>query len=1034
MSILLLGQGYTGGATRRKARRIPIRKLFIPFLSTCGSLVGHPDEGGPGAPSSAELERDGRPGEASFMRRRSFLKLLGLSTLSAVASLPSPELAEASNGGVVTRQSLAGNWEFALDRSDVGMAERWFNRSLTEHIALPGILQGQGFGDEISIATPWVADLPRDMRWYLLPQYQPYTKRGQVKMPYLSQPSKHYLGVAWYQREIEIPAEWRRKRVQLTLERTRWETMAFVDGKQIGSSRSLVAPHIYDLGVLSPGKHRLSIRIDNRMILPYRPDGHSVSDAEGYSWNGMVGDVAISATSLVWIEDAQVYPNVAKKSARIKLKIGNATGKPGSGAITAGTATSEVIWDAAGGSAEIDVPLLPNAMPWSEFTPVLQHLAVTLTGSADADDRRELTFGLREVACEGKRMLLNGRQINIRATHNGGGYPIGGSPPTDVEAWKRVIGICKTWGLNGMRFHSWCPPEAAFTAADELGFYLQPECGMWNSFDAEGKMLAVLEDETARLLKAYGNHPSFLFLAASNEPAGHYREQLPVWDKKWRAADARRLYADGTGRPAWPAPGEPYPSDFVICPGTSAGRARGPSGWFGSDYEEALRDLPLPAVGHEIGQWCAYPNFEVIGKFTGYLQPGNYEIVRDFAAARGLLHRNQELAIASGRFQLACYKEEVEASLRTPSFSGFQLLDLHDYMGQGTALIGLLDPFWESKGYASNTECRRFCNTTVPLARVRRRVYTTAESLNATVEVAHFGAEPLANCRSEWRIEDSSGKVAARGDWPARDIPIGKGASLGKIEANLAGLPAPRQYRLVTSLPEAGFENDWNFWLYPEKVSAAVPEGVLITAAWQEAEARLQAGGKVLFQPATADLDSADPELSTVPIFWNRVMNPRGAWMLGLWCDTQHPALNGFPTEANCDWQWVDLIRGVHALNLNTLPPQLQPIVQPIDDWNRSWKFGLLYECTVGFGRLMVCSLDLYGGRPGAATLRRSILDYMGGDSFAPGVEIAVAAMRKQWVSTRPAGYVNPDANQTLGPTAPEVNAPGGVPAPLRAR
>jgi beta-galactosidase/beta-glucuronidase len=363
---------------------------------------------------------------------------------------------------------------------------------------------------------------------------------------------RHYLGVAWYQREIEIPAEWKGKRVALTLERTRWQTDIYVDDKLIGSNRSLVAPHEFDLGILSTGRHRLSIRIDNRMLQPaYRPDGHSVSDAEGSTWNGIVGRIELSATSPVWIDDAQVYPNVAGRSAQIRVTIGNITGQSGSGMLRAGNVSVPVRWSEHGGQAMIEVPL-PDAKPWSEFGPALQRLSVALSGP-QADDRRELTFGLREIKADGGSILLNGELFHLRATHDGGGFPLTGYPATDVATWKGIIGICKEWGLNGMRFHSWCPAEAAFTAADEMGFYLQPECGMWNSFDPGRKMLDLLNEETAALLKAYGNHPSFVMLGATNEPAGRYKEQLPEWDKKWRDADPRRLYSDGTGRWA-PAP------------------------------------------------------------------------------------------------------------------------------------------------------------------------------------------------------------------------------------------------------------------------------------------------------------------------------------------------------------------------------------------------------------------------------------------------------------------------------------------------
>jgi beta-galactosidase/beta-glucuronidase len=472
------------------------------------------------------------------LSRRKFIALTGATAahaaLYAAPTPPSPALA-----GV---QSLAGQWRFSLDRDDAGVKETWFSRDLsaTTRISLPGILQTQGYGDDITAETQFIAALPRDMAWYKLPQYAAYTKPGHVEVPYLSQPVKHYLGVAWYQRDIEIPVAWKGKRVGLNLERTRWQTTVYLDEKEIGTCHSLVAPHEYDLGMVTPGRHRLSIRIDNRMILPYRFDGHSVSDAEGGTWNGIVGRIELAATSPVWIEDAQVFPNVANKSAQIKVRVGNVTGNAGSGTLSVGLTKVPVTWDASGGDATIDVAL-PGATPWSEFTPVLQHLTMKLAGTS-ADDHRDVTFGLREIKSEGKQIFLNGELFNLRATHDGGGFPLTGYPATDVATWKRIISICKSWGLNGICFHSWCPPEAPFTAGDELGFYFQPECGMWNAFDAEGKMLAVLNDETARLLKAYGNHPSLVLLNATNEPAGNYQQQLPLWDKKWHDADPPPLW------------------------------------------------------------------------------------------------------------------------------------------------------------------------------------------------------------------------------------------------------------------------------------------------------------------------------------------------------------------------------------------------------------------------------------------------------------------------------------------------------------
>ncbi len=979
--------------------------------------------------------------------RRSFLAMsstsIAMAAISSKAGLFAQSVtAEPPADGAI---SLAGNWRFALDQTNSGTNAGWFMKPLAtnDHISLPGILQTQGFGNKIAADTKFVAALPRDMRWYLLPQYKQYTVPGNVQVPYLSQPVRHYLGVAWYQREINVPAEWDGKRIELLLERARWQTDVYLGDKLIGSNRSLVVPHEFDLGVLKAGPHLLTIRIDNSMLKPdYRPDGHAVSDAEGSTWNGIVGRIELSATSSVWIADAQAFPNVAAHSVQVRVSIGNATGKAGTGTLSAGGVSVQVNWEESGGKAIIDVPM-PQARLWSEFAPELQHLSLTLSGG-DANHNRQVTFGMREIRTEGNFILLNGERLLLRGTHDGGGFPLTGYPAMDEATWKKIISICKAWGLNGMRFHSWCPPRAAFTAADELGFYLQPECGMWNSFDAEGKMLAVLNDETARMIKAYGNHPSFLMLAATNEPAGNYAKQLPGWDKAWHETDPRRLYTDGSGR--WAPPpagvGTPFAADFLI----TGSPARGPRGWFGSDYEESLSTIrhgvAIPCIGHEIGQYCAYPDFGIIEKFNGkgryaafpqgidkgkvpYMQPGNYRIMRDSAQAHGILPKNKALAHASGKFQIACYKEEIEASLRTASYSGYQLLDLHDYLGQGGALIGMLDAFWEEKGYVTAEEFRRFNNTTVPLVRLKDRIFTTDKTLTATGEVAHYGPAFLKAVTTNWRIVSSSGKPLMNGSLPARDIARGS-QPLGTIVASLANLPAPASYSLVLELGGTGFSNHWKFWLYPSGIKTEVPPDVLVSTSWQETKARLAGGGKVLFLSGIPEKPSSELSLTTSPIFWNRLMNPSRTWMLGLLNESRHNVFADFPTEDWCDWQWVSILPKTVAMNMEALPSTLASIVQPIDDWNRNLRLSMLFECQVGSGKLMVTSLDLsdkgVAEQITAAALRKSVLQYMSSEKFKPKSKLTMAEL-EAWAPTR---YVAPVILNSP-PATGDVADPGQV-------
>lgn len=904
--------------------------------------------------------------------------------------------------------SLAGDWRFEIDRADAGQDAAWFSRELKESIRLPGVLQSQGFGDEISVNTPWVLGLGGEW-WKLQPEElrRKFSEPGKVEVPFLSQPPRHYLGAAWYQREIEIPDDWKNQRVMLFLERPRWESVVWLDGRRMGSARSLVAPHEFELGLLEPGRHRLTIRLDNRQIIQdakengNMPNAHAVSDALGSTWNGIAGRIELRATPQVWLADVQVFPNVADKSVKVKVSIGNITGQSGEGTLTVENLSTQVRWDANGGQAELIVPLGPDARTWDEFQPHLHKLAISLA-SPLGNHRQEISFGLREITWRGKDPLINGRVVNFRTTHFGLDFPLTGYPATDVESWRSIIRRCQEFGLNGIRFHSCCPPEAAFTAADELGFYLQAECGLWAPFNKDGTFARYLEEETPLLLKAYGNHPSFVMFSPSNEPSGRYTEITPEWAKRWHEIDPRRLYSAGTG---WNRHEQVFGGAQVAgLVRFGKGELRNSTGWFGEDFRTALEGVEIPVLAHEIGQWCAYPDFSVIEKFTGYLRPSNYRIFRHIAETNGVLDRNHEFAWASGKFQLACYKEELEANLRTPGLAGHQMLDIRDYLGQGTALIGVLDAFWDPKSYVKAEEFRRFHSQTVPLARLKQRIFTSSDTLACETEIYHFGAAPLKTVRPFWKIIGAEGKVMQNGTWDERDIPIGKNNPLGKVAAPLAALPAPAAYKFVVGVEGTEIENDWNFWVYPAEDKVPVLENVLVSSDWNEVAHHLQKGGKAIYTPKQLD-PATSPPMKRTPIFWNiqmtvrppKNMTPRFDAMLGLLCNVDHPALARFPTDRFCDWQWTSIINGVRSVNLTSAPRELRPIVSAIDDWNRNWRLGVIFECRVGKGSLLVSAIPLDKKDPVTQQLRNSLFEYVSSDAFRPTAMLSPEQATRLW-------------------------------------
>jgi hypothetical protein len=919
--------------------------------------------------------------------------------------------------------SLAGSWRFALDRSDAGVSERWFEHSLPDRIKLPGGLTEQGIGDPPSLSTPWVGGVQKP-NWYLDPSLAPYSTPENFKFPYWLTPELYYAGAAWFQRDIEIPASWVNRRAVLTLERPHWETRVWLDGQLIGTNNSLGTPHMHDLGSVAPGRHVLSIRVDNRMVVDVGENSHSVSDHTQGNWNGIVGRIELSATPLVWVDALAAYPQVSARSVKVKGQIGNLTGKEGQGTLVVAarpvkaadgktaSKTVNVHWQPNGGSFEAELALGPDAQLWDEFNPALYRLSAELVSSERQSHRLETQFGLREIGTQRTQFTINGRKLFFRGTLECSVFPKTGHPPTDEESWERIMKTCRAHGLNMLRFHSWCPPEAAFNVADRLGFFLHVECCSWaNSTTTlgDGKPVdAWLYAEGDRILKHYGNHPSFVLMLYGNEPGGpNHRKYLETWVASFKQKDNRRLYSSGAG---WP---QIEQNDFHVTPDPRVqawgqglkSRINAAPPETTTDYRDYISKRDVPVISHEIGQWCVYPNFDEMRKYRGYLKARNFEIFKDSLKANQMGSLAGRFLSASGKLQALCYKEDIESALRTPGMGGFQLLDLHDFPGQGTALVGVLDPFWEEKGYISPEEYRRFCNSTVPLARMAKRVFTTEEQLNADLEVAHFGPTPL-KARATWKLVDGRGKTVANGSTTEREVPVDNAVSLGRLTVPLRDLVVPQKFRLVVALEgsnrKAQFENDWDIWVYPATVNSNAGEDIaIVDDLTPSALAKLERGGKVLLTippGRVRNVSTNKVALGFSSIFWNTAWTRRQPpTTLGILCDPKHPALAEFPTEYHSNWQWWHLVTRAGAMILDDLPPQLDPTVRVIDDWVTNHRLALLFEGKVGKGKLMVCSIDLEDELdldPVRRQFRQSVLQYMGSRRFAPRTELSAEQVR----------------------------------------
>lgn len=881
--------------------------------------------------------------------------------------------------------NLAGNWSFQLDPGNIGMEQRWYDQALKKSIAFPGSTDEGGFGDKTDNE-----DTLRLSRKY------------------------KYIGAAWYQKRVIIPASWKGKLFSLFLERCMWETRVWVDGHYAGSDNSLSTAHVYNLTKwLTPGVHTISIRVDNNAQVDLGAWSHGWSEEVQTLWNGIIGKIEIRATDPVLIRDVQIYPNYQDRTVAVTARVDNHTGQLVKGSITfqaEGRGTDPIHpvstafrFDQSSSVVKAELKLGEAAKLWDEFEPYLYELTTSCIASAGNtlfQDKRLDRFGLREFKAEGPRFRLNDYYIFLRGTHDAGNFPLTGYPAMDKAHWLHIYETAKQYGLNHVRFHSWCPPEAAFEAADEAGIILQAELPLFSigatPIGKDSVRDAFLRQELERILAAYGNHPSFCLMCMGNELKGDYK-LLDSFVLQGREGDPRHLYCTAANNAAEPGVGiQPRPTDeFYVAHEVRIGdmrdvrrcehlfRQKAPETT--GDYAYTLDSIDVPTISHEVGQWAIYPNYQEIRKYTGVLEARNLKQFQHSLSASGMLHQADDFLKSSGALSLNLYREEIERSLRTRDYGGFQLLDIHDYPGQGTSHVGILDAFWDSKGLIQPEQFRRFCDSIVLLLRMPKRVYSSNEAFAATVELSNYSRGHLENLSIYWTLTDSEGRIKHQGQFAAAYVEQGTVSSIGVIELELPDARQAEQYKLELSMAGTSVVNDWSIWIFPESEAIREEADIYIATVWNEdVEEKLRAGDDVLFVAARAEHSEA---AAFTPPFWNTQLFPNQPKTMGMLCDTGHAALSNFPTDFHTDWQWWDVFVGARAVDLSKSPPDPSLIVQAIDHPIRNHKLGLLFECRVGKGRLLVSGFDLVtnlDSRLATRHLRFSILQYMRGELFEP--------------------------------------------------
>jgi len=863
-----------------------------------------------------------------------------------------------------------------------------------------------------------------------------------------------FSGQIWLRKTVTLKPEQIGKPCFLYLERTRM-TRLCVNGSLIGEEQSLCTPHIYDLSGHTAEIVTLEICVKNTDY-PTR-GGHMTSPDTQTNWIGITGKIALLLHDPVYLSDLQVYPDARARSVTLKavlhgaaaaereIRLADADGAP------LGTAWHCTLTADETGAVSATLPLPETVVCWSEYTPVTYTLILSENG---ADTGDSVCFGLRDFRAAGDHFSANGIPVMLRGKHDGLAFPLTGAAPTDSDTWCGIFRMMKEWGINHYRFHTCCPPEAAFAAADRCGIYMEPELPFWGTIDAPGgekydeKEQAYLLREGLRICKAFGNHPSFCMLSLGNELWGS-PERLGEFIDTLRAADPRPLYTQGSNN-FQHMPMQIPQEDFWTGVRTGKGRlirgsfadcdapiglmqtAAPSASW---DYEPYLAPADahtaenaagsgaeseieiqygtgvrrvkaktqdevfvptVPVVTHEIGQYNIYPDYTEIPKYTGVTEARNFEIFRERLEAAGMGGQAEDFFRCSGAFSRECYKMELEAAMRSPHIAGFQILDLQDFPGQGTALVGMMNALLESKGLIEPPAWRAFCGDLVPLAIFDSYVWESGQTVSVRFALRSSRQQLAAQ---PYRVSLTCGGVQLLDK--TGTIPENANGLIPLSEAEIA---VPRELtgkaELVFGIPGEQVTNTWTLTVLPP--AEPVTQNVRIAHSFSEAVPYLQKGENVLLLPEHI---TEKVEGFYCTDFWNYHMFkiisesmgkkiPVGT--MGLCIDSTHPIARAVFSEDYSTPQWYMPVTHADCAVLDAAPAGYRPTVQMIDNVERNHRLGLIFETAAGGGRLLVCTVR-FSEAPEDLAMNRlyhAITDYMQSDAFAPAESLGAEMLR----------------------------------------
>ena len=374
---------------------------------------------------------------------------------------------------------------------------------------------------------------------------------------------------SWYRKKITIDKSLSDKKLFLTIKKSQYVTVLYVNGMLMGRSVECYTPIDVDItsAVKFGRENEILIQVGDRAWLPSEAAGGTDKEKIRYL-SGIWDDVFITATGNLKVDRVLFLPSLANKTVTAKILVRNAfppqlveidpmedtcrviftikekkSGKTVSGQTIAGPAKRD---DKT--YFEVKIPVR-DPVAWSPENPFLYEGEVKIYHHDQLTDTYTVNFGMRDFKAQGKMFTLNGSKYYLRGSNitlqRFFEDPDCGNLPWDRE-WvkKMLIDMPKSLDWNAMRICVSVVPDFWYDLCDEYGILLQNEWLYWQVHGWDYQ----LRQEYTNWVWSDGNHPSIVIWDAINENRNSYMgnvlipelKQLDptrIWDAGWMSAE-----------------------------------------------------------------------------------------------------------------------------------------------------------------------------------------------------------------------------------------------------------------------------------------------------------------------------------------------------------------------------------------------------------------------------------------------------------------------------------------------------------------